>query len=386
MTRLVLAVSASVLILAAACTGAADTVETAEAPPSEMELTLTEVATGLEFPWGMALLPSGDMLVTEREGRLRILRGGELDLEPITGTPDDVYVDRQGGYLDIITDPDFSDNRLIYMSYSQGTREDNRTAVIRARLNEAATALENVEEIFASNVPGKQGGAHFGSRLQFLDDGTLLVTLGDGFRWMEESQTPENHFGTIVRINPDGSVPDGNPFADRGGAAAKVWTYGHRNVQGIAYDAERDIVYAHEHGPKGGDELNIIEPGTNYGWPEITYGVNYDGTIITTETAKEGMAQPEVKWVPSIAPSGMVLYSGDVYPGWQGDLFLGAMNGPEGQKLVRIDLDDAGQVAGKEDLLADQRIAFRDVTVGADGKLYLATADLDGRIFRLDAD
>ena len=365
----------------AACSSQADSAPAAEATPYSLELT--EIATGLEFPWGMAYLPSGDMLVTEREGRLRIIRNGTLDPEPVAGTPQDAYISNQGGYLDVILHPDFADNRLVYMSYAQGTQEDNRTAVIRARLSEDAGTLENVEEIFASDVPGKRGGAHFGARLQFLDDGTLLVTLGDGFRWMDEAQDPANHFGKIVRLTEDGAPAPGNPELGDDADPA-VYTYGHRNVQGIAYDAGRGIVYAHEHGPKGGDELNIITPGTNYGWPEITYGVNYDGTIITPDTEAEGMAQPAMKWVPSIAPSGMELYGGDVYPGWQGDLFIGAMNGPAGQKLVRVDLDADGQVAGREDLLADEGIPFRDVVEGPDGKLYLATAELDGRIFRLD--
>lgn len=364
-----------------ACSSQADSAPAADATPYSLELT--EIASGLEFPWGMAFLPSGDMLVTEREGRLRIIREGTLDPEPIAGAPQDAYVSNQGGYLDVILHPDFSDNRLIYISYAQGSQDENRTAVIRARLDEDASALENVEEIFVSNVPGKRGGAHFGSRLQFLNDGTLLVTLGDGFRWMDEAQNTANHFGKVVRLTEDGAPAPGNPDLGEGADPA-VYTYGHRNVQGIAYDAERGIVYAHEHGPKGGDELNIINPGTNYGWPEITYGVNYDGTIITPDTEAEGMAQPEMKWVPSIAPSGMELYSGDVYPGWRGDLFIGAMNGPEGQKLVRVDLDETGQVAGREDLLADEAIPLRDVVEGPDGKLYLATAELDGRIFRLD--
>ncbi|NBC20687.1 MAG: PQQ-dependent sugar dehydrogenase [Alphaproteobacteria bacterium] len=364
-----------------ACSSQADSAPAADATPFSLELV--EIAEGLEFPWGMAFLPSGDMLVTERDGRLRIIRDGTLDPEPVAGAPQDAYVSNQGGYLDVILHPDFADNRLIYMSYAQGTQEDNRTAVIRARLSEDAGALENVEEIFASDVPGKRGGAHFGARLQFLNDGTLLVTLGDGFRWMDEAQDPANHFGKIVRLTEDGAPAPGNPDLGEGADPA-VYTYGHRNVQGIAYDGARGIIYAHEHGPKGGDELNIIRPGTNYGWPEITYGVNYDGTIITPQTEAEGMAQPEMKWVPSIAPSGMELYSGDVYPGWQGDLFIGAMNGPAGQKLVRVDLDEAGQVTGREDLLADEAIPFRDVVQGPDGKLYLATAELDGRIFRLD--
>jgi len=251
----------------AACSG-----ETTRVPAAETTVTglkLTEAADGLSFPWAMAFLPSGDMLVTERDGRLRVIRDGSLDPEPLANTPQDVLVENQGGYLDLALDPGFAENRRIYMSYAQGTAEENRTAVIRARLNEEATALENVTEIFASDVPEKKGGLHFGSRLAFLQDGTLLVTLGDGFRWMDEAQNPANHFGSIIRIHSDGSAPGDNP--DLGSEAApEIWSYGHRNVQGLVIDDARGRVYAHEHGPKGGDELNLIEPGTNYGWPEIT--------------------------------------------------------------------------------------------------------------------
>ncbi len=384
MTRTAILAAGPALALAlAACAEQAGPGATAGAGAAT-DWTLTEIASGLEFPWGMAFLPNGDLLVSEREGRLRIIRDGTLDPVAISGTPDDAFVERQGGYLDMALDPNFADNRLVYLSYSRGDADSNHTAVVRGRLSDDASALEAVEEIFASHVPAKRGGAHFGSRFGFLGDGTLLITLGDGFAWKDEAQSVDNHFGTIVRINRDGSLPADNPFADQAGPAAAVWTYGHRNVQGLVIDDTRGLIYAHEHGPKGGDELNLIEPGTNYGWPAITYGVNYDGSIITTETKKEGMAQPAVKWVPSIAPSGMTLYTGDAYPGWQGDLFIGAMNGPDGRKLVRIDLDEAGGVVGTEDLLKDRQLGFRDVETGPDGKLYLASMDIDGVVYRLD--
>ncbi|MEO0982132.1 MAG: PQQ-dependent sugar dehydrogenase [Pseudomonadota bacterium] len=370
------ALAASALALTA-CNGGATT---PEATSSGVAVALTPVAEGLEFPWGMVFLPNGDMLVTEREGRLRILRDGALDPTPIAGTPE-AYVARQGGYLGLALDPAFEENRLVYLAYSKGPADANGTAVVRGRLSEDAARLDDVEEIFLSST--RDTTLHYGGRLQFLSDGTLIVTLGDGFRYMQEAQNVENTHGKIVRINSDGSVPADNPNAAAGGLAATVYSHGHRNVQGIAYDAETGALYAHEHGPKGGDELNLIEPGVNYGWPSITYGVNYDGTIITNDTEREGMAQPMVQWVPSIAPSGMALYTGEAYPGWTGDLFIGAMNGPRGQKLVRIDLED-GAVAGQEDLLADAGIAYRDVVQGPDGLLYLATADLDGTIYRLD--
>lgn len=371
------------LALLSGCASEADTSPTA-AEPTQMTLELTEIATELEFPWGMAALPGGDLLVTEREGRLRILRDDVLHGTPISGLPDDIYVDRQGGLFDVALHPDFAANRMVYISYAQGTSDSNQTTVIRGTLNDGATALEGVEEIFVAEMPEKQGGAHFGGRIGFDNTGALILTTGDGFRWMDETQDVDNHFGKVLRMTDTGEPLADNPFYDQGGPARYVVSYGHRNVQGMAYDESRDILYTHEHGPKGGDELNIIAPGTNYGWPVITYGVNYDGTIITDETEREGMAQPDMKWVPSIAPSDMVLYEGDAYPGWQGDLLIGAMQGPAGRKLVRVDLDENGQVVGREDLLTEAEEGYRTLEVGAGGKLYLGTIDVDGKIYRLD--
>lgn len=379
------ATALSALLLAAACSSQADTAETTEpAQNTSFDIELIEVASELEFPWGMAALPGGEMLVTEREGRLRILRDGALDPTPISGLPEDMYIDRQGGLLDVALHPDFEANRLVYLTYSQGTRQANRTVLIRGALNSSGTALEGVEEVFAAHTPEKEGGGHFGSRIAFMSDGSLIVTTGDGFAWMDETQETNNHFGKVLRMSDDGQPLPDNPFYDEGGPAQFVWSIGHRNVQGLAYSADTGILYAHEHGPKGGDELNIIEPGTNYGWPVITYGVNYDGTIITDETEREGMAQPETYWVPSIAPSGMIYYTGDTYPGWQGDLLIGAMQGPAGRKLVRIDLDDEGQFIGREDLLTELGEGYRDIEVGSDGMLYLATTDIGGKIYRAD--
>ena len=367
----------------AACGSAADT----PPPPAELtdvDLTLTTIADGLGNPWGMAFLPNGDLLVSEREGRLRLVRDGVLDEAPISGLPEDILVFRQGGLLDIELHPDFETNRLVYLTYAKGTEDNNSTAVARGTLSVDGRALEGLEDIFASNVPGKQNGFHFGSRLAWLDDGTLLVSLGDGGGFRHESQNTENQFGTIVRMTEDGAVPDGNPFSGVDDADPYIWTYGNRNVQGLVFDATRGRVYAHEHGPQGGDELNVIEPGTNYGWPAITYGVNYDDSIISEETEAEGMAQPAVKWVPSIAPSGMVVYNGEAHPGWNGDLLLGAMGGPDGRKLVRVDLNDAGDVLGVENLFTDEGISFRDVEVGPDGHVYLATVEPSSRILRVD--
>ena len=265
------------------------------------------------------------------------------------------------------------------MAFSKGTKDSNSTAVYKGVLSADGTEVTSGEVIYEATK--RNTTYHFGGRLQFMADGTLLVSLGDGFRYMDEAQNTNNTHGKIVRINTDGTIPTDNPFAD--GDAPEVYSYGHRNVQGLYVDPDTDTVYAHEHGPKGGDEFNVIEQGNNYGWPVITYGINYNGTIITEETARDGMEQPVEKWVPSIAPSGMIKYTGGAYDGWQGDFFVGAMNGPEGQKLVRLDMED-GEYVGKEDLLGDLQLPFRDVIQGPDGKLYLAGAQAEDNIYRLD--
>ncbi len=253
--------------------------------------------------------------------------------------------------------------------------------MISGTLSDDASALTDIQEIFAGTL--RETTYHYGGRLTFLPDDTLMVTMGEGFRYMDEAQNPMNYHGSIARINPDGSIPEDNPFASGEEGAPALWSYGHRNVQGLVYDADRDILWAHEHGPKGGDELNIIEPGNNYGWPKITYGVNYDGTIITEKTEAPGMEQPVVKWVPSIAPSGMALVPSGPWADWEDDLIVGAMNGPKGQKLVHVDLDEEGNVLGTQELLADLELPFRDVAFGPDGNLYAATANVDGVIYKI---
>ena len=371
--------SGAAAMLIAACSSANGAEDAAQpAGTSDLEISLTPIAEDLAFPWGLAVLPDGTMLVTEREGFLRTIRGSALVETPISGGPE-AYVDGQGGYLGLALDPDFETNRMLYLSYSSGDQDANRTTIVRAEINEDLTELSNVQEIFRGAE--KSGAYHFGGQLEFMDDGTLLIALGDGFRWMDDAQETGNYFGKIARINSDGTIPDDNPFAD--GEAPAVYSYGHRNVQGLEFNPATGTVWAHEHGPKGGDELNLIEPGNNYGWPAITYGVNYNGSIITTETEAEGMEQPKVKWVPSIAPSGMILYTGDKYPGWQGDLFIGGMNGPEGLKLVRVDLD-GDEVVGTEDLLTDEALPIRAVVQGADGYLYVATHEASGVVYRVD--
>ncbi len=376
--------SLSVLAIAAltACAGqaAAPQPDADGALVSSSGLKLVPIADGLEFPWGMAALPNGDLLVTEREGRLRLIQDGALVEAAVTGLPDDILVAGQGGLLGILLDPDFAANRKLYLSYSKDMDGSNTTAVVSATLSDDASALSEVEEIFLGET--RETTFHYGSRMAFLPDGSLIVTLGDGYRYMQDAQDPALLHGKIARIMPDGSLPDDNPFSDGSGNPA-VWSYGHRNVQGLVYHAETGLLIAHEHGPKGGDELNVIEPGNNYGWPTITYGINYDGTIITDETEAPGLEQPAVKWVPSIAPSGMAIVSTTGFEDWSGDLLIGAMDGPSGQKLVRVDIGADGTIGETEDLLGDLQTGFRDVISTPDA-IYVATNLLDGMIYRVE--
>lgn len=348
--------------------------------------TITPVAGGLDHPWSIAFLPGGDMLVTERPGRLRIIRDGKLLPDPVPGVPD-VYVKSQAGLFDVVLHPDFANNQTIYLTYASGTTGANATTVARARLE--GDALLDVKVIFKA-APSKDTAVHFGGRMVFLADGTFLLTLGDGFDYREEAQNLMSDLGKIVRLNDDGSIPQDNPFASRTDARPEIWTYGHRNVQAIVRDALTGHIYAHEHGPKGGDELNLIEPGKNYGWPVITYGLDYSGARISPYTEREGMEQPLVYWVPSIAPSGMTLYTGGKFPRWQGDLFVAAL---AGKQVRRVDLDD-GRVAGEETLFAELDARIRDVREGPDGALYLLTesnkvmgyfdGDEPGAVLRVD--
>lgn len=341
------------------------------------------VAEGLNFPWSIGFLPSGEMLVTERDGGSQGLRvldaGGSLRDAPVEGLPDDVVVNRQGGLFDAIPHPDFAENRLVYISYAQGTREAHRTALIRARLSDDLSTLESVEELFAVDFDIATN-RHHGGKILFDRDGYLWLSLGDGGNHMDEAQDPANHIGTLIRLNDDGSVPADNPFADGNGGAAEVWSYGHRNIQGLVQHPVTGTIWSHEHGPRGGDEINIhTTGGLNYGWPEITYGINYNGTIITEERARDGMEQPIWYWNPSIAASGMAFYTGDAFPHWENDVFVGAL---AGMHVVRMETD-GDRVIGSERLLEDLEERIRDVRTGPDGYVYLLTDADDGRVLRL---
>jgi len=351
----------------------------AEVKESEQHsFRVVTVASGLAHPWGMTFLPGGEMLVTERDGRLRVVRGGKLDPKPVSGLPR-IMVGGQGGLLDVALDPDYQDNGLIYFAYAGGRPGSVGTEVARGQLDLDEMTLHDVETIFKVD-PKTPGGAHYGGRLQFHPDGTLFVTLGDRYSYLDQAQSVENHLGTIVRINPDGSVPDDNPFVGRDDAKPEIYTYGNRNVQGIALRPGTTTIWAHEHGPRGGDELNILKPGANYGWPAITYGIDYSGAIISEKTEAPGMEQPVVYWDPSIAPSGMTFYDGDAFPEWRGDIFLGAL---AHRHLRRLEMD-GDEVVGQEELLADLNARIRDMVQGPDGMLYVLTDAANGRILRLE--
>jgi aldose sugar dehydrogenase len=340
------------------------------------------VVSGLEHPWGIAWLPDGSALVTERPGRLRLIRDGRLDPQPIAGVPQ-VLACGQGGLLDVALHPRFAENGLVYLTFAQGEEDANRTALARGRLVDGR--LEGVEVIFR-NADTKKDGQHFGSRLLWLPDGTLLMSIGDGgnppiaFKGeniREQAQSPGTHFGKILRLRDDGTPAADNPFAGRTGARPEIWTLGHRNIQGLALDPESGRVWANEHGARGGDELNLIVGGSNYGWPAVTYSMEYWGPRISDETSRPGIAQPKVVWIPSKAPSGLAYYSGDRYPGWQGDLFSGALK--FGQ-VRRIDLE-ADRVVGEEKLTIGARV--RDVRQGPDGYLYVLTDEPNGRLLKI---
>lgn len=335
---------------------------------------------GLEHPWGMAWLPSGEMLITERPGRLRVVRGGKLDPTPIAGVPD-VFAVGQGGLLDIAVHPNFERNRWIYFTYAYGSESANRTRVARAVFD--GKRLQDVRVIFEVSRP-KTGSQHFGSRLLWLPNGTLLVSIGDGGNpplqfegrlSREQAQNRAIELGKIVRIKDDGSIPKDNPFS-----GSKIWSYGHRNIQGLAIDPTTGRVWSTEHGARGGDELNVIERGKNYGWPIVSASRDYrTGEPISQQQSRPGMVDPKVVWTPAIAPSGLVVYTGNRFPAWRGDLFAGGL---VSQSVIRIDLDASGKVSGQEAIEIGQRV--RDVRQGPDGFLYILTDEGNGRLIRLE--
>ncbi|WP_242675243.1 PQQ-dependent sugar dehydrogenase [Phytopseudomonas dryadis] len=334
------------------------------------------VTDGLEYPWSLAFLPDGRMLVTERVGRLRLIDAqGTLQPEPVGGLPTP-FVATQAGLMEVALDPGFASDPWIYLSYAHGSEQANNTRLARARLVDGQ--LRDLQVLFTAQ-PAKAGASHYGGRIAFLPDDTLVLTLGDGFDLREQAQNPANHIGKIVRLNRDGSVPHDNPLRDQAGAAPEIYSMGHRNVQGIVYDRQRQRLYSHEHGPRGGDELNLIEAGGNYGWPLASHGVDYTGAMITPYTELPGYLSPQLHWTPSVAPSGLTLYTGTGFPSWHGDLFVSTL---AEQSVRRIRLLK-GKLAGEDVLFEELGERIRGVFDGPDGALYLLTDSAEGRLLRV---
>ena len=375
-TRILLAGGLTALMAALACEpqSAADAADGADGVYSSArhDFRVVTVADGFDHPWSMAWLPSGEMLIVERPGRLRVVRDGMLEPEPVAGWPE-VYRDEgQGGFMDILPHPDFAGNRWLYLSYGKPNEDgsEGTTAVVRARW--ADGRVSDVEEVFESNAWGGNNN-HFSGRMAFDLDGYLYLTVGD--RMLPPNMMANhpaldvtNHMGTIVRLHDDGRVPAGNPFVGRADTLPEIWSFGHRNLQGLAVDALTGDLWSNEHGPRGGDELNLVARGGNYGWPVVSHGINYDGTVYTTEASRPGVESPRFVWVPSIGISGMMIYRGDEFPWWRGSAFVGGM---VGQQLGRVTLEGTDAL-GVETLLQGELGRIRDVREGPDGLIYLA--------------
>lgn len=360
---------------------AAEAEAIAQAPQSIEPVTLVE---GLEHPWGIAWLPDGTMLVTERPGRLRVIREGQLDPNPVPGVPSVLAVG-QGGLLDVAVHPQFAENPWVYFTYASGTARANQTQIARARFD--GSSLSDWTVIFQVERD-KSDGQHFGSRLAWLPDGTLLVSIGDGGNppveldgdlIRNQAQNLGTRFGKVVRLNADGSIPSDNPFVNTPDADPAIWSYGHRNIQGLALDPETNQIWVTEHGARGGDELNAVQPGSNYGWPVVTHSREYWGGQISAEQSRPGMVDPLVVWTPAIAPSGLAVYRGDRYPQWQGHLFAGGL---VSRDVRRIELDASGTVINETPIDIGQRV--RDVRQGPDGLIYILTDEPNGRLVRLE--
>ncbi|TVQ62852.1 MAG: PQQ-dependent sugar dehydrogenase [Phycisphaerales bacterium] len=362
---------------------------TGESPPAS-GYRVEVVLEGLAHPWAVAWLPDGAMLITERGGRLLLAEAEAGDREPVDveGLPEILPVG-QGGLMDLALHPRFAANGLVYFTHSTGSARANRTVVSRGRLvRDDPPRLEDVETIFRA-APDKPGGQHFGSRLLWLGDGTLLVAIGDGGNppvavggrlTRENAQDLSNTLGKVVRITEDGRAAPDNPFIERDDDGRYVYTYGHRNIQGLAIDPVTGDVWSSEHGARGGDELNLLKPGRNYGWPEVTYSTEYSGRPITDERTRDGMIDPVAVWTPALAPSGLLFYAGEAFPEWQGDLFAGGL---VSQQVRRIVLE--GREATRQETLSfGERI--RDVRQGPDGRIYLLTDQVGGRLLRLTPD
>ena len=375
-TRILLAGGLTALMAALACEpqSAADAADGADGVYSSArhDFRVVTVADGFDHPWSMAWLPSGEMLIVERPGRLRVVRDGMLEPEPVAGWPE-VYRDEgQGGFMDILPHPDFAENRWLYLSYGKPNEDgsEGTTTVVRGRWDDGR--VTDVEEIFESNA-WHGNNNHFSGRMAFDLDGYLYLTVGD--RMLPPNMLADhpaldvtNHMGTIVRLHDDGRLPADNPFVGSADTLPEIWSYGHRNLQGLATDPLNGNLWSNEHGPRGGDELNLVARGGNYGWPVVSHGINYDGTVYTTEASRPGVESPSFVWVPSIGISGMMIYRGDEFPWWRGSAFVGGM---VGQQLGRVTLEGTDAL-GVETLLQGELGRIRDVREGPDGLIYLA--------------
>ena len=344
----------------------------------------TTVLRGLERPWGMEWLTDNEILITERPGRVRIVRNGTLDPTPIAGVPE-IFASNQGGLMDVSVHPNFEKNRFVYFTYSHGTSQANRTRLARATFD--GSTLKNWEVIFQVSQ-AKPGGQHFGSRIVWLPDNTMLVAIGDGGNpptqlngdlIRKQAQNLNSHFGKVVRLNDDGSIPKDNPFATSEKADKAIWSYGHRNIQGMTVDPINNRLWSTEHGSRGGDELNLMEAGKNYGWPEVSYSDEYSGGPVSNTKSRPGVPAPKVVWTPSIAPSGLAFFSIDRFGAWKGDLFAGGLVSGD---VRRIDLDGNGNVVKEESMRIGRRV--RDVRQGPDGGLYVLTDEQDGQLISIE--
>lgn len=345
--------------------------------------TLHTVADGLEYPWSVAFLPDGRMLVTEKPGRLRIVDEDGLVPETVAGVPD-VFYSGQGGLLDVALSPDFDEDGRVYLTWTAGPERNNTLHLGAGRLT--GQALEDFEILFTAS-PSRRTNVHYGGRIAFLPDeaetpATLILGIGDGFDYREQAQNPGSHFGSFVRLTLDGE-PLASSFPD---AAPGVYSIGHRNPQAVVYDAASGILYANEHGPRGGDEINILVEGRNYGWPIVSQGIDYTGALVTPFDAYEGMQDPLVNWTPSIAPAGMAIYRGDVFQDWEGDLLVAALiagdAGTPSGHVRRVELED-GEVVGQTILFGGLEARIRDVRVAPDGTVWLLTDDENGQLIQV---
>lgn len=334
------------------------------------------LAEPLEHPWSIAFLPDGGMLVTERAGRLRVVTPEGLLPAPVEGLPE-VFASGQGGLFEVLLAQDFADSGILFISFAYGNADENHTRIVRARFD--GHALHDVTPIFTTQ-PSKSGDAHFGGRMAWMPDGTLLLGTGDGFFFREAPQNLDSHLGKIIRIRDDGSVPEDTPFVSRPNAKPEIYSYGHRHVQAIVLDPDTGTVYAHEHGPRGGDELNVILAGRNYGWPIISYGKDYSRALITPFTSKEGMEQPLLYWTPSIAPAGMTLYDGELFPQWRKSFFVAAL---AEESVRRVPQPDGGAIGEQDTLFKELGQRIRDIRTGPDGALYLITDAPEGQLIRV---